>query len=414
MENKYRAKINNIHSSDIFGIFIETGCGQPISAKLFTVAGASKTVYLAESPYNKDYQHQKYDNKNFRAVSLESIEKILDYWQINKPEEVNTTIVTSFQISDANDIINHGWIGYQYKETRFYYHVTLSGKKERRESIIDYIGRVGINILEAKNDLNVLKQFANESFYTFGIDIIADRNKKSLLRESLEMIEYANECPITIIDGKVKRLEEVIRGKSLILMKGSFNPIHNHHLNMMKKSQQIAYLETTACFAISFDTYQKQIPDIDNLIFRINSLNKLGYPVIVFKIPYFDRNIEYLRARLFEDEIFLPLGGDTANRLLESSYNNFSTEKDIESFKQNFQKVKFFCFNRAGYETTGLIKGVNNFEIFEDDPRPESSTEIRQLYKEGKLEEIKKLIPLEVYDLYINFMSETKTNSHVN
>ena len=76
------AQIQKIHASDMFGIFIEMGLGNPVSSKLCEVPGASNTVFCAENPYNGDYSRKLFGIEG-RIVSLEAVRKIINSDRVN-------------------------------------------------------------------------------------------------------------------------------------------------------------------------------------------------------------------------------------------------------------------------------------------------------------------------------------------
>ena len=134
------AQIQKIHASDMFGIFIEMGLGNPVSSKLCEVPGASNTVFCAENPYNGDYSKKLFGIEG-RIVSLEAVRTIMNsakihYLQKEDPK-INTVFVSSFQIGNDNDKSTHGYIGLKYKGKVEYYHMSIQdGKILRLEDLI--------------------------------------------------------------------------------------------------------------------------------------------------------------------------------------------------------------------------------------------------------------------------------------
>jgi len=135
-----------IHDGNIFGVFIEIGCGMPLSQRLLEIEGASKTVYSALSPYNKQAQTELFGESDNRSVSFEFVKNIIN--NTKTPENVNTIFVSSFQL--GIDICNHGWIGLKHKDITKYYHITIPHymmKTYGRKYVIETIGDISLAIL---------------------------------------------------------------------------------------------------------------------------------------------------------------------------------------------------------------------------------------------------------------------------
>lgn len=410
MENKALVKL--IHESDVFGTFIEVGAGQPVVAELFNVEGASKTVYRAESPYSKLVQEHKYPlaTSKYRSVSKGFVQEVIRS-EVNVGHHStlhNTYFVSSFQIANKPEMLTHGWIGLRYRGVEKYYHLTLPNQS--RISSIALIGSIGIRILHCKNDLPTLKEFfINESAMYSRIDIITGENGESHLEETISNLEWGLEHPITISkEGELIRLEELSRKGELLIMKGSFNPIHNYHLEIMKAAEK-EYPTAIPCFSISLDTYSKGRTETLLLIERVKTLNKLGYPVILFNKGYFASNINYLRNnRFITNRIIFPMGSDTANRLLKVGYNNFADIGDRIKFMGQFQNVEFPYVERFGVEGSPEVKTCSLFKNLKINESFLSSTSIRDLWNKGELEEVKKLIPPFVYEDVIKYLNLIK------
>src|SRR3990172_10842643 len=80
IENPIEKAIVNIHAGEVYGIFIESGCGLALTNKLFEIHGASNTVHMAESPYSKQFQQEKYGHHGKRMVSAETICDVIKYY----------------------------------------------------------------------------------------------------------------------------------------------------------------------------------------------------------------------------------------------------------------------------------------------------------------------------------------------
>lgn len=207
--------IEKIHSSDNFGIFVEVGCGLPVSSALLSVSGASNTVFFSESPYHKKYVEDKYqiDTNKVRAVSSDYIDSIIKYYNDHyfgkcyDGKTINTIYVSSFQVGDVlSNLITHGWIGLQYHNKKVLYHITLR-EKLSRFCYIEKIKNIGLRLLILQN------QSINKP-ENLSIDII--------LSDDIiyNIFNYMNHEGIICYnkENKLCRAEDLLRNKKMINM----------------------------------------------------------------------------------------------------------------------------------------------------------------------------------------------------
>lgn len=399
-------KVKHIHNLDLYGIFIEAGCASVVSSALQLVAGASKTVYMSEAPYSKEYQHLVY-GKTERSISSEATVSFINTWltEIEKGlhKGVNFIYASSFQVGENNDISTHGWItvcDIRKKKARSY-HISFQDAVTRYQYIYE-IGKIGMEII-----IDGVDSIPKNCF----IDIVEDRsivdgagvgyahlNKwpddKDTSQELLVSIDGAQRHPhICLSKRKQVRLENLYRESPVIIAyKGTFNPVHNTHVALAEKAREM--YKSNPVFVLSMDIYEKGHVDPEVLIKRAYHINDLGYDVIIVRSGYFSSFTDIVRAKFKDKKIVFPLGIDTFNRLLDS------THKTLEDFQKDFTNSKFLMLHRNGYE---LHKDAQTFVDYYDllsdsDPADISSTEIRKLKEENKLDELKKLVPEKVFN----------------
>ena len=209
--------VSLIHSSDIFGIFIENGCSVPVAYNLLNVSGASNTVYLTECPYNQNYGRRIYGYTGNRTVSSEYVSHIAEsfYPIIGNTQitgrYINTIYVSSFQIGDMCNItdpkVTHGYIFLQYKNLKTIYHVTIRNPEYQRIDFIDKIGYIGIKLV-----LNFIYDICPENLY---IDMIESEDME---KSYLELLKFHNKKDILCwnSEGRLCRAEDIFRTKNTI------------------------------------------------------------------------------------------------------------------------------------------------------------------------------------------------------
>jgi len=389
--------IKHIHNSDTKLMLVEVGAGTPISQKLFSVSGASNTIYSVESPYSREAFNIKYGISNNRAVSAERLNSIKNYYTEDlNSNKFNTLMCTTFQIGDMkNETSTHGWIMLSINEkSTKYYHISIHESMSRKK-YIDYIGKIGILLLDSKNEI-----IPNDCC----VDIVLNENLEYDKETTLKFINNSKKIECVSVftkDGTIDRLESITRtADKLIYYKGSFNPIQKAHIEVMKVCKKL-HNDAYCMFAISLDTFQKGNQTIESIINRIEYINNMGYDVIILKNPLFIQNVKFLRNK-YKSKIILPMGLDTINRLVLDYIND--NKLNTNDLILDFVNCQIICLNRTGNEKNDLLLSTN-IEIIkyvENFFHEISSTDVRKYLQDKNYDAVKKLIPNEIYQKVID------------
>lgn len=402
-----REIIQKIHDSNTKAMIVEIGAGAPISSLLFSIAGASKTVYAVESPYSREAFDNKYGNLGVRAVSYERIQEVFLHHPVRDNKNYNTVIVTTFQVGDkTNEVSTHGWIGINTIDSCKYYHISIH-EPLKREEYIKIIGEVGVSILNGGGFDNSYIDIVLD-----GTDLDENFKPKFDHHSTLEFLSRnieTDQMSVFTKDNTIDRLEYLTRSDDeIVLFKGSFNPISKAHEEVMQVCKGL-YPKSNQVFEISINTFQKGKQDIDSLVNRIQLINKLGYDVIVNSKPLFKDTFDFLRNK-FKGKLIFPMGLDTLNRLIMDYINN----GDIHANEMicDFYNAQLICLNRNGNEKNNLLlkTDMEIVKYVEDFYHEISSTDIRKHIEDGDFEKVKEIVPVALHDMIKNNWMKDDSN----
>ncbi len=390
MENYTQNKIDIIKDNKSYGILIEVGAGCQVYNELTTrPSTASKIVYYCESPNSWQYNNLKYNTSEFRAISTEVLDNII-YIHKNKPEMINANFILANTVQVANDknTQTHGWFALHINDSTKYYHFSINGFKNRSH-YNKLIAKIGLDILASENDVEKL-----DNGY---IDQVLDNNRNQNKRETLTCIlngklnlgNYHNTSTVFDQNNNIIRLNDLLRqNNELILFKGSFNPIHQHHLDLMNK-MTIKKLSALPIFVISVSNRDpKKLVDVDNLLKRIVTINKLGYNVIIDSMPYYNQMYAgLLNVSDFNHKTNFVLGSDIMKRFLEDSHVECTPGNLNINTKFNIQwkNVTFWYSERSGYDNVNICSDIHCIKKIELNDSTLSSTEIRKHISENTI-----------------------------
>jgi hypothetical protein len=361
--------IKNINARTLRGVFVEIGCGMPVSDAIFSEEGASNTIYTAISPYSKVEQERLFGNKYERSVSKDFIEVALEYTTRTYPES-KLHFVSSFQVN--NQICSHGWIGILYEGNKFIYHVTFNKFAAERRARMEMIKEIGLSLIFNKGTIKSLTP------YDATIDAAYGENLVTLISSMTR--NYYGSVFINK-NGQTQRLETFLRNKeTVVAYKGSFDKIHTGHLEIAKHSKD-------TLFVLSTRVHEKGAIEPEALAKRTKLINSLGYDVLIINTKFFEDFVDFLRNRGYMNKIEMVMGRDTAIRLWT-----------MKNFKNN-PNVSFIYFDRDKLgEIDGIDKNMFHFHPLEHNI---SSTLIRKKIEEKDIEFVKKYVPEPLLDEYL-------------
>lgn len=397
--------LDTFKQSNKFGILIEVGAGMPVYNELCKYPNtASKHIYYAESPNNWQYNISKYNHElEHRAISAQICNNFIDkhiYELSNNLEEsnVNFILTNTIQISNDKSTETHGWFGYYNFETKtktfYHFYIDQCLDLTRTESMT-LIADIGISILADKihNCIDIiLDEQYNPDLYT-------------LLKGKIEgNSEHQNTISVIDKHNNLVRLTDYLRKdfKELCVMKGSFNPIHDMHINMLEQSKSITN-NSYGVFCISLNHRHKDKINIDDLMKRIHIINELGYAVFIDTIGYYHNNYESIinNVSFKNKSLRYVLGTDVLLRLIEDI--DLSSYTDIDGniiAIEDYSNCRFSYLQRNG-DIIEIPEYINmTIEPLNLKHSSISSTQIRKALSENQWFVLESMLSKNLFTLY--------------
>ena len=382
-------------------LFIENGCGgNPVASLILREPGASKVVHSSLCLYDEKF------NRNFfnisqsqveRAISQEFVETIVERISCNDfpkmhpfsgiKNEVDYIFTSTFVLNSftepintledklkANSVSTHGYINITNTKTNntWTYHISLHEPNTRYRNI-ELIAEIGLKLL-----LDNINTKVSENCYVDAV-FINGRKSNALALEYLSKNDKDHVIYFSHSNNKSYRVEDLFRSISehnntLTIVKGSFNPLHNGHVEALKITEEYTQSDK-AVFAISLSNRDKESKEFDQILQIINNINQNGYDVLLFNKAYYFENNNLLTEK-FKTQINYGIGTDIVKRLLDDCnnteftklYNNsifYYMQRDNHELNDYFDKMKLYGGTNLVHIANNTLPEINSTQIRE-------------------------------------------------
>ena len=375
-----------------YGTFAEIGAGQEVARHFFKVGGAAGTIANSISAYDMEFSDAIYGKCN-RYVSKDRLKKMLDHeyrlleTRLSKIRGDRTCFfvyantVSARNYQGTNDC--HGWMGIRWQifpkspPVTIIIHVRMGDKSNDLQQ--DALGILGVNLIHAAFNLYQESEKLIESLADslerkrIEVDMIqfSDGFSKEFDNRilSLLLVQYGLTNAVVFGDnGKVLQPSELFYKKNVILHRGSFRPFTKVNLDMVEnatvafKEDQESNQSLVTVMEITMRNlllHNKDI-DLDDFLFRVDTINALGYPVLVSNYFQYYRLSAYLR-RFTQENIGLALGINSLIDILDQRHYEDLDGGILESFGRLFKsKVKLYIYPMQGNAYAKFLKLIQS------------------------------------------------------
>ena len=251
-----------------YGTFAEIGAGQEVVRWFFRVGGAAGTVAKAISAYDMTVSDAIYGHAD-RYVSRARLEAMLDHEQsltlarLGHVRGGNTAFFTFADTVAARSFRGgnecHGWMGVKFQlhpgdeMSRIVIHVRMLDREAPAQQ--EALGIVGVNLLHgafygANQPERLLESLLDGlSPARIEIDLVElsgaafPRIDNRLL--SMKLVELGlSGAAMFGPDGRVLQPSEALHKKDILVLRGSFRPVCNVHLDMLRGARAAWTQET--------------------------------------------------------------------------------------------------------------------------------------------------------------------------
>lgn len=308
----------------LYGTFAEIGAGQEVARYFFHAGRASQTIAKTISAYDMSFSDEIYGKEaSGRYVCESRLMKMLDkefalLEKRLKQKRGNDSLFFAFAntVATSSDQHKHchGWVGFRFQSqpngqfNDVIMHVRMLDRHRLQQQEI--IGILGVNLIFAscfkRDDIHSFLDILTEDIKEgrLAIDLIRfsgeDFKKFNNDRVNLELLKR-NLSEITFFtpEQKILYVGDELYGKALFIERGSFHPFTNCHLEIINKGlahfahdYQLKGKSVLPLLEINLQESESDSQShadwCDDILSRIEMLNKMGYHVIVshFKLYF--------------------------------------------------------------------------------------------------------------------------------
>lgn len=352
-----------------YGTIAEIGAGQEVARFFFRAGGAAGTIAKTMSAYDMKFSDAIYGaEEDRRYVSRSRLLKMLAHEydllieRISDTRPKNTTFfvfadtVAARGYKSQNEC--HGWLGVRFQvypkaePCEIILHVRLLDDENYLQQ--EALGSLGVNLLYGafyhfKTPEKLVETLIdNIGPHRIEVDTIEflgpyfeDLDNRLL---ALHLVKAGlTNAVLFNPDGAVKQPSDVMRKKSVLVLRGSFRPVTHVNMDMLKcgmlKFQQEPGVDPSQVVTIAEITIAKLIAgdviDPRDFLARVDMLNALGLNVLISNYVRFFRLREYL-SRYTQRLIGIVLGVDNILDIFDEKFYEGVEGGILEAFGKLF------------------------------------------------------------------------------
>ncbi|MEM9079141.1 MAG: TonB-dependent receptor [Verrucomicrobiota bacterium] len=387
-----------------YGTFAEIGAGQEVVRWFFQAGGAAGTISKSISAYDMKVSDAIY-GKCQRYVCQDRLESMLEYEQNLNFERLKTDrgdTTAFFTFADTVSARNyhgtnecHGWLGVRFQahprdeSSQIVIHVRMLDHSNALQQ--DALGIVGVNLVYGACMLHhhpdeLLKSLL-DNLTTERIEIdmiefsgIEFRHVDNRLM-SLKLVQMGlTSAAMFGAEGKVLQPSEVFRKKSVLVERGSFRPVCNTNIDIMRCAHERFCQEpdvdpdsTLQIMEITMKNLMGDRGEIDyaDFLARADMLVASGMTVLISDYFQYYRLAAYI-SRYTTKMIGISMGIGSLRELFDEKYYTQLEGGILESFGRLFKndiKLYIYPLQEDGNEE---LTTIDNLRV---------SHELRNLYK---------------------------------
>ncbi len=375
----------------IYGTFAEIGAGQEVARWFFRVGGAAGTVAKAISAYDMTFSDAIYGSCE-RYVSKQRITAMLDH-ELRlllerldaKRGEQTRFFVFADSIAAENDSRKedaHGWLGIRFQgaprnePSQIILHVRLLDRESLQQQ--EALGIIGVNLVHGAHQLlrqpetlivSLLDNLSNDRVEVDLIEFSGPAFEKVDNRlMSLKLVQNGlTNVAMFTANGEVVEPADALHQKSILIERGSFRPVTNLTLDMLRCSQaqfiQEPRVQGEPILPL-LEMTLKNLSDgsrIDHQDFldRVDILGALGKTVIISNYAEYHRLAAYL-FRHTRKMIGMVMGVPTLREIFEETHYADLEGGILESFGRLFKNdLKIYAYPLLDGASGSLVSADN-------------------------------------------------------
>ncbi len=371
----------------IYGVFSEIGAGQEIAANFFQAGGASGTIALTQSAYDKKISNTIYGETK-RFVSKGRLKRMLEHDFSNVVDRLydRKDDTTFFALANTVETLNyhktnqgHGWIGVRFQ---------LHPNSEPNEVLLHFllhdndpllqqkaVGRLGVNLLYAcYHTGDTIEEYLLSLIDSLGKDRVeidmfniegpdfkdVDNRLLSLKLVKLGLTKVAMFGP----DGTNIQASEFLYKKNILVLRGRFRPPTLVNVDMLLSGYrqfvaepEVSKKDLVVLCELTLNNLLNKGEEIDETDFmdRVDILSSLGQTVMISNYQHYYRLTNYLSDVNKGYKIGVLLGINNMEEIFNPKYYKDLKGGILESFGRLFgRNVKLLIYPATNGEGDGL------------------------------------------------------------